>query len=286
MTPSPSFKATHRSGSTDACEQYLESLGDLDLLTHAEEITLAKRKDAGEARALELLVEHNLRLVVSIARRYSREGVAILDLIQEGNLGLMRAAEKFDHTKGFKFSTYATWWIKRHVQVAANDLASPVHVPRNKWEKVAKVKATKRDLTQQMGQEPTKEQIAQQMDITVDALQELGDLTRSAVSLDAPGPDSSSSLGELQVDSGWANPHDVIPENDFHRQLHEAVAALPDRERQVLQMHFGLGAKEPLTLREIAEQMQFSSQYASRIHNRALSQLANDAPHLQDALRA
>ena len=253
---------------------YLREVGRVDLLTAAEEVDLAKKTEAGSEVARERLVRANLRLVVSIAKKYIGSGMSLLDLIQEGNIGLIRAVEKFDYRRGYKFSTYATWWIRQAVTRSVADQSRTIRVPVHMVEIINKVARVSQRLIQETGREPTPKEIALELDITPEKVRLATKAGQRPLSLDAPvGPDQDSRLGEFLDDVGATPPPDAA----FHQLLKEAVEAvlstLSDRERRILERRFGLDAGRPRTLGEIGQEFGVTRERIRQIEAKALRKL-------------
>src|SRR5215208_6196212 len=237
----PAIQIAHAVATGDSIRMYLAEIGRVRLLTHADEIRLAKGIARGDKRCKDKLVEANLRLVVSIAKKYRNRGVSFLDLIQEGNLGLIRAAEKFDHDKGFKFSTYATWWIRQAITRAIADKGRTIRIPVHMVEKVNKFHRTHRRMTQTLGREPTDEEIVR-----------LQEISQRAISLETPvGDEDSSALGDFIEDGTAVTPTEAVSETLLKLHLREALDELPERERQIIELRFGMKDDRPRTLEEV-----------------------------------
>jgi RNA polymerase primary sigma factor len=227
----PAIQIAHAVATGDSIRMYLAELGRVRLLTHADEIRLAKGIARGDKRCKDKLVEANLRLVVSIAKKYRNRGVSFLDLIQEGNLGLIRAAEKFDYCKGFKFSTYATWWIRQAITRAIADKGRTIRIPVHMVEKVNKFHRTHRRMVQLLGREPSDEEIASELKMPVEEILRLQEISQRSISLETPvGDDDSSELGDFLEDAASATPTDAVSESLLKLHLREALDELPERE--------------------------------------------------------
>src|SRR6476619_881446 len=238
--------------SLDSLRLYLRSIGKVPLLTAAEEVSLAKRIERGDMSAKQQMVEANLRLVVSIAKGYLGRGLTFLDLIQEGSLGLIRAVEKFDHRKGFKFSTYATWWIRQAVTRAIADKGRTIRIPVHMVEKLNKVVHVERQLVQRLGREPRPPEIAEELRWPLGEVREILRVAQLPVSLEKPvGDEDDSELGDFVADDGVTEPFEEASEHLQTEGVRKAVDALPDRERQVIELRYGLSGMEPLTLEEV-----------------------------------
>lgn len=287
---------------TDLVRQYLNDAGRHALLTKEDEADLAKRYQAGLAadgflkelagqmtrtrktrlrqisrdgeRAKERMVQANLRLVVPQARKFSGRDLDFIELIQEGNLGLLRAVEKFDHTKGYKFSTYAVWWIRQALQRGVASKGRTIRVPAHVWELYGKLRAAELRLRQQKGGDPTEEEVAEEVGLTVDRVREVRDAMQELVSLDRPiGEDGDATMGDLIADAHQLDPADTALEGDALSQIDAALNALDDRERIILVLRFGLGGQEPQTLEEIGAHFGLTRERIRQMQNRALAKL-------------
>jgi len=258
----------------DPVRMYLKEIGKVPLLTADEEVLLAKRIQNGDADAKQRLEEANLRLVVSIAKRYVGRGMQFLDLIQEGNLGLIKAAEKFDYEKGFKFSTYATWWIRQAITRAIADQARTIRVPVHMVENINKLVRAKRELVQKYGREPSPEELAEYMEITVDRVMEIQKISQEPVSLETPvGEEDDSHLGDFVQDDHMPVPEDMATQQALKAQISEALGTLSDRERKVLELRFGLVDGKTRTLEEVGEQFKVTRERIRQIEAKALRKL-------------
>src|SRR5204862_798701 len=238
--------------SLDSLRLYLRSIGRVDLLTADKEIALAKRIERGDMAAKRHMVEANLRLVVSIAKGYLGRGLSFLDLIQEGSLGLIRAVEKFDYRRGYKFSTYATWWIRQAVTRAIADKARTIRIPVHMVEKLNKVVHIERQLVQRLGREPLPEEIAEELEITVAEVRDILRMSQLPVSLEKPiGEEEESSLGDFVPDESAESPYDTAQVQLRREDIKHALDALPERERAVIELRFGLKGEQPCTLEEV-----------------------------------
>ena len=238
----------------DPVRMYLKEIGRVALLTAEEEVDLAKRMEAGDESAKQQLCEANLRLVVSIAKRYVGRGMLFLDLIQEGNLGLMKAVEKFDYRKGFKFSTYATWWIRQAITRSIADQARTIRIPVHMVETINKLTRIERQLSQDLGREPTPEEIAEIMDITAEKVLEIKKISQEPVSLEKPiGEEEDSNLGDFIPDSEAQAPSDAAAFSMLKEVLMEVLQDLTPREQEVLKLRFGLEDGRPRTLEEVGK---------------------------------
>jgi RNA polymerase primary sigma factor len=259
---------------TDSLQLFLEDIGKVRLLTAAEEVELAKRIERGDLAAKEKMVESNLRLVVSIAKNYRNQGLPFLDLIQEGTLGLVRAAEKFDYRKGFKFSTYATWWIRQAIARALADKARTIRIPVHVVEKLNKIGRAERKLVTELGREPTPEEIA---DVTGIEPEEVDSIKRSAqapVSLEKPvGDEEESEFGQFIADEKAESPFDRAADLLTKEALREALENLSYRERRVLELRYGLGGEHPRTLDEVGRTFNVTRERIRQIENQSLKKL-------------
>ena len=236
----------------DPVRMYLKEIGKVPLLSPEEEIELAKRMELGDENARKRLAEANLRLVVSIAKRYVGRGMQFLDLIQEGNLGLIKAVEKYDYSKGFKFSTYATWWIRQAITRAIADQARTIRIPVHMVETINRLIRTSRQLLQELGREPTPEEIAEKMEMPVERVREIMKISQDPVSLETPiGEEEDSHLGDFIQDDHVQVPVDAATYTLLHEQLMEVLDTLTEREQKVLRLRFGLDDGRPRTLEEV-----------------------------------
>ena len=260
---------------TDSLQLFLNEAGRYPLLTAAQEVELAKRIERGEKEAKDLLVNSNLRLVVSIAKKYQGHGLTLLDLIQEGIIGLIRAAEKFDWRKGFKFSTYATWWIRQAVQRGVANKARTIRIPVHIAEREQRIARVERELIAELERSPTDKEIAHRARLPLKQVREVHAAARAVASLDKPiGDEGSNSLGDLFA-SEEATPDEQVDVELTERALHRAVAELPDRERTILRMRYGLGdAADPKSLEEIGRVLGITRERVRQIESQALQQLA------------
>jgi len=270
----PTLQIAHAVATGDSIRMYLAEIGRVKLLTHADEIRLAKGIARGCKRSKDRLVEANLRLVVSIAKKYRNRGVSFLDLIQEGNLGLIRAAEKFDHGKGFKFSTYATWWIRQAITRAIADKGRTIRIPVHMVEKVNKFHRTHRRMTQTLGREPLDEEIAIELDIAVEEILRLREISQRAISLETPvGEDDSSLLGDFLEDAATVTPTDAVSESLLKLHLREALNELPERERLIIELRFGMKDDRPRTLEEVGREFDITRERVRQIQMKTLNLL-------------
>ena len=258
----------------DPVRMYLREIGKIPLLTFDEELDLAKRILKGDEEAKQKLAESNLRLVVSIAKKYVGRGMLFLDLIQEGNMGLIKAVEKFDYTKGFKFSTYATWWIRQAITRAIADQARTIRIPVHMVETINKLIRTSRHLLQQLGREPTPEEIAKEMEIPVEKVAEIQKIAQDPVSLETPiGEEDDSHLGDFIQDEDSPAPHDAASYTLLREQLEEVMSTLTPREAKVLKLRFGLEDGKSRTLEEVGSQFNVTRERIRQIEAKALRKL-------------
>src|SRR5882757_1939482 len=272
--------------SLDSLRLYLRSIGRVDLLTAAQEVELAKRIERGDMLAKRQMVEANLRLVVSIAKSYLGRGLTFLDLIQEGSLGLIRAVEKFDYRRGYKFSTYATWWIRQAVTRAIADKGRTIRIPVHMVEKLNKVVHVERQLVQQLGREPTPEEIAIELECTPREVRDILRMAQQPVSLEKPiGEEEESELGDFVEDEMAESPFELAAETLRKENVHRALAALPEREREVIEMRFGLVGERPYTLEEVGRAFNVTRERIRQIENHTLKKLEAlpEAQRLRDA---
>ena len=258
----------------DPVRMYLKEIGKVPLLTADEEIELAQRMEDGDEEAKKRLAEANLRLVVSIAKRYVGRGMLFLDLIQEGNLGLIKAVEKFDYRKGFKFSTYATWWIRQAITRAIADQARTIRIPVHMVETINKLVRVSRQLLQELGREPTPEEIADKMDIPVERVREIIKISQEPVSLETPiGEEEDSHLGDFIQDDNVPVPADAAAFTLLKEQLHEVLGTLTEREQKVLRLRFGLDDGRARTLEEVGKEFNVTRERIRQIEAKALRKL-------------
>ncbi len=258
----------------DPVKMYLKEIGKVPLLSLEEEIELAKKMEQGDSEAKKKLAESNLRLVVSIAKRYVGRGMMFLDLIQEGNLGLIKAVDKFDYRKGYKFSTYATWWIKQAVTRAIADQARTIRIPVHMVETINKVIRASRALVQDLGREPTPEEIAEEMGVQVDKVREILKISQEPVSLETPiGEEDDSHLGDFIKDDNIATPAEAASYKLLQEQLVEVLDTLTEREQNVLKLRFGLIDGRARTLEEVGKDFQVTRERIRQIEAKALRKL-------------
>ena len=258
----------------DPVRMYLREIGKIPLLNYDEELELAKRILEDDEEAKKKLTESNLRLVVSIAKKYVGRGMLFLDLIQEGNMGLIKAVDKFDYTKGFKFSTYATWWIRQAITRAIADQARTIRIPVHMVETINKLIRTSRHLLQQNGREPTPEEIAEEMEIPVEKVLEIQKIAQDPVSLETPiGEEDDSHLGDFIQDDDSPSPQDAASYTMLREQLEEVMKTLTPREAKVLRLRFGLDDGKARTLEEVGKQFNVTRERIRQIEAKALRKL-------------
>ncbi|MDO5689943.1 MAG: RNA polymerase sigma factor RpoD [Tissierellia bacterium] len=258
----------------DPVKMYLKEIGKIPLLTGDEEKELAMRMEQGDAQAKKKLAETNLRLVVSIAKRYVGRGMQFLDLIQEGNMGLMKAVDKFDYTRGFKFSTYATWWIRQAITRAIADQARTIRIPVHMVETINKLVRVQRQLIQELGRDPTNEEIAEEMGIEVEKVREVRKIAQEPVSLETPiGEEEDSHLGDFIEDESAIAPDEAANYTMLREQLAEILGTLTERERKVLELRFGLTDGTPRTLEEVGKEFSVTRERIRQIEAKALRKL-------------
>ena len=258
----------------DAVRMYLKEIGKVPLLTGEQERELAIRMEQGDEDAKKKLCESNLRLVVSIAKRYLNRGLSFLDLIQEGNLGLIKAVDKFDYTKGYKFSTYATWWIRQAITRSIADQARTIRIPVHMVETINKLIRISRQLLQELGREPTSEEIAKEMGITVEKVREIKKISQDPVSLETPiGEEEDSHLGDFIPDNDVPAPVEAAAYSMLKEQLMEVLDTLSEREKKVLMLRFGLEDGRPRTLEEVGKEFNVTRERIRQIEAKALRKL-------------
>jgi len=273
--------------STDPVRQYLREIGRVPLLSAEDEVELAKRYEKAEKKAKDKLTESNLRLVVSIAKKYIGRGLSLLDLIQEGNQGLIRAVEKYDWRKGYKFSTYATWWIRQAITRAIADQARTIRIPVHMVETINKLYRTSRRLMQEYGREPTPEEIGDQLDIDAERVREIFKIAQEVTSLEAPvGEDQESFLGDFIPDERELSPIDQASKQLLKDHLDEVLSTLSDREARVLKLRFGLEGNKQMTLEEVGKVFGVTRERIRQIEAKALRKLKHPSRRkkLQDYL--
>ncbi len=272
--------------SLDSLRLYLRSIGRVHLLTAEQEVMLARRIERGDMLAKHQMIEANLRLVVSIAKSYLGRGLTFLDLIQEGSMGLIRAVEKFDYRRGYKFSTYATWWIRQAVTRAIADKGRTIRIPVHMVEKLNKVVHVERQLVQQLGREPTPAEIAAELETTVREVRDVLRMAQQPISLEKPiGEEEDSELGDFVEDQTAESPFEQAAEHLRRENLRRALAALPQREREVIEMRFGLTGERPFTLEEVGRAFNVTRERIRQIENHTLKKLEAlpEAQRLRDA---
>jgi len=272
--------------SLDSLRLYLRSIGRVSLLTAEQEVQLARRIERGDMAAKQQMIEANLRLVVSIAKSYLGRGLTFLDLIQEGSMGLIRAVEKFDYRRGYKFSTYATWWIRQAVTRAIADKGRTIRIPVHMVEKLNKVVHVERQLVQQLGREPTVLEIAQELGASVREVRDVLRMAQQPVSLEKPvGEEEDSELGDFVEDQTAESPFELAAEHLRCENLRRALAALPEREREVIEMRFGLTGERPYTLEEVGRAFNVTRERIRQIETHTLKKLEAlpEAQRLRDA---
>ncbi len=270
----PRLDLSVKAHSNDPVRMYLREIGRVPLLTAAEEVSLAKRIERRDMAAKAQLIEANLRLVVSVAKRYVGRGLAFLDLIQEGNLGLIRAVEKFDYRKGYKFSTYATWWIRQAITRAIADQARTIRVPVHMVETINRLSRVQRQLLQDLGREPTVAEIAKELEVTPERVREIQKVAQEPISLETPvGEDEDSELGDLIEDGAIQSPSDQVSRLLRREELEAVLSQLTDRERKVLELRFGLRGEEPRTLEEVGQRFGVTRERIRQIEAKTLTKL-------------
>ncbi len=272
--------------SLDSLRLYLRSIGRTPLLSAMEEVSLAKRIERGDMNAKQHMVEANLRLVVSIAKGYLGRGLTFLDLIQDGSLGLIRAVEKFDYRRGYKFSTYATWWIRQAVTRAIADKGRTIRIPVHMVEKLNKVVHVERQLVQSLGREPTPEEIADELECSAEDVREILRVSQQPISLEKPvGDEDDSQLGDFVEDDGVISPFDLTFDTIRRENVYRALATLPARERNVIIMRFGIGGGKPRTLEEVGRAFDVTRERIRQIESHTLKKLESlpEAQRLRDS---
>ena len=273
--------------SLDSLRLYLRSIGRVPLLTAPEEVSLAKRIERGDMVAKTQMVEANLRLVVSIAKGYLGRGLSFLDLIQEGSLGLIRAVEKFDYRRGYKFSTYATWWIRQAVTRAIADKARTIRIPVHMVEKLNKVVHIERQLVQRLGREPRPDEIAVELEMTTAEVRDILRMAQHPVSLEKPiGEEEESELGDFVQDEQAESPYDTAQVSLRREDIENALASLPERDRKVIELRFGLSGQQPCTLEEVGRAFGVTRERIRQIENNTLKKLESlpEAQGLKDCV--
>jgi RNA polymerase primary sigma factor len=268
------LEAESREVSTDALQLFLKDIGRVPLLTAAQEVELAKRIERGDHRAKQKMVESNLRLVVSIAKNYRNQGLPFLDLIQEGTIGLVRAAEKFDYRKGFKFSTYATWWIRQAVARALADKARTIRMPVHVVEKLNKIGRIERKLLGELGREPSTDEIARELELETDEIDHIRRSAQAPVSLEKPvGDEEESEFGHFLADESAPAPDEAVDGTIRTETLKRVLQTLSLRERRVLEMRYGLDGQHPRTLDEVGRTFNVTRERVRQIENQCLKKL-------------
>ncbi len=263
-------------GTEDPVRMYLKEIGTVPLLTAEEEVKLAKKKAEGDVSAKDRLIEANLRLVVSIAKRYTGRGMSFLDLVQEGNLGLIKGVEKFDYTKGYKLSTYATWWIRQSVTRALADQARTIRVPVHMVETINKMSKMQRKLTLDLGYEPSVTELAKALDMTEEKVMEIMQIAREPASLETPiGEEDDSNLGDFVADNNAVTPEGNVESVMLREHINTLLEDLKDRERQVIVLRFGLEDGHPRTLEEVGREFNVTRERIRQIEAKALRKLRN-----------
>ena len=267
-------RAQARPQTTDSLQMYLKEIGRVPLLTAAQEVELAKAYEGGSDVAKQRMIEANLRLVVSIAKHYRGQGLGFLDLIQEGTIGLVRAVEKFDWRRGFKFSTYATWWIRQAVARALADKGRTIRMPVHVVEKVNRIGRTERRLVSELGREPTLAEIATELEMPLDEVEQIRQSMQAPMSLDRPvGDDEDSEFGQFVADDSTPAPEDHASDDARAETLRRVLMSLSQRERRVLELRYGLGGEHPRTLDEVGREFGVTRERIRQIENQALRKL-------------
>jgi len=265
---------TFKAASNDSVRMYLREIGRVSLLTAAEEVSLARRIERNDMGAKQQLIEANLRLVVSVAKRYAGRGMSFLDLIQEGNLGLIRAVEKFDYRRGYKFSTYATWWIRQAVTRAIADQARTIRVPVHMVETINRLSRVQRQLVQDLGREPSIAEIAEELEMTEGRVREIQKVAQEPISLETPvGEEDDSELGDMLEDKAVVAPSEAVSALLQREDLAGVLDGLSHRERKVLELRFGLRGEEPRTLEEIGRRFGVTRERIRQIESKTLAKL-------------
>ena len=283
--PADVEEAERPAATVDLLHTYVRQIGDGALLTRAEELDLARRKDMGDEQAKRQLVESNLRLVIAMARAYSSSGVPLLDLIQEGNMGLMRAVEKFDYRRGYKLSTYATWWIRQSMTRAIADQARTIRLPLHVLDLVKKLNRANRTLAQKLGRDPLPSELAAELEIPIERVLELQRTIEDPVSLEGPVGDGESNFADLVEDQNARQPEAAVTYSQREQELRAALEELGERTRRVLEARFGLNDREPATLEQVGVEIGVTRERVRQIETRALRELEAKNPGLRDFLR-
>jgi RNA polymerase primary sigma factor len=286
VEPSAAKGAAESATAEDPLKLYVRQIGGGALLTREEERELARRKDEGDEAAKRRLIESNLRLVMAITRNYTKASVPLLDLIQEGNLGLIRAVEKFDYRRGYKLSTYATWWIRQAITRALADQGRTIRLPVHVADQVRRLLRARRQLAQKLNREPTLAELARETQLSEERVQELLELVENPVSLETPVGDGESLYGDLIEDVNSLAPHEQSAQQARARELAGALEQLNPRMRRVLSLRFGLDGEPPQTLEEVGSQLGITRERVRQLETRALRELRMAAPGLEHYLRA
>ena len=257
----------------DPVRTYLKEIGGVSLLSAKDEVRLAKLIEKGDQDAKNALIEANLRLVVSVAKRYMGRGLNLLDLIQEGNLGLIRAVEKFDYRKGFKFSTYATWWIRQAVSRAIADQARTIRIPVHMVDAINRATRMQRQLVQDLGRQPTPAEVGAELDLPAEKVEELLELARETVSLEAPMGDTEASLADFIEDEHTRQPDQLTARKIMKEDLRKTLDGLPERERKIIELRYGLGGGEPMTLEQVGKHFGVTRERIRQMEIRTLRRL-------------
>ena len=287
LDPTPPIRGEYQRG--DALQLYLREIGQVQLLTPKEEIVLAKKIKRGDKQARELMIKANLRLVVKIARDYEGMGVPLLDLINEGNIGLMKGVERFDPKKGAKLSTYASWWIKQNIKLALSNQSKTIRLPVHVVDKVAHIRRAEMKLRETLDREPTNEELADELQINPRRVEQYRQASRAPVSLDAPiGDDESNRISEVVADVNAAAPFDRLVQETDNNLVREVLATLTERENEILALRFGLEDGTPKTLEEVGERIGVTRERIRQIQDEALKKLrgkmeARDFPFVEEA---
>lgn len=261
----------------DPIKMYLKEIGKIPLLTFDEEVELAKKIENGDVEAKKKLIESNLRLVVSIAKKYTRHSLSFLDLVQEGNVGLIRAVEKYDYRRGFRFSTYASWWIRQAVTRALADQSRVIRVPVHMVESINKIQRTERYLYQEIGREPSHEEIAKNIGLPLRKVREYLRISQDPVSLETPlGTDKDNKLGDFVEDKRISSPEDYVIEERFNDQLYDILATLTPREREILRLRFGLDNIKPHTLEDVGKIFNVTRERIRQVEAKAIKRLKQE----------
>jgi RNA polymerase primary sigma factor len=276
--PAPEQVVTHVTvpNPSDALSLFMHRAGRYPLLTAAEEVALAKRVERGDAEAKERMINSNLRLVISIAKRYQRKDLPLLDLVQEGVIGLNRAVEKFDWRKGFKFSTYATWWIRQACQRAISNQSATIRIPTHVNERRVKLARAQTRLEAQLGRKPTREELAEEAELELVHVQEALDAVEANVSLNRPiGSEEDGELGDLFDDENADSPEDEAVDSLRRREVREAIASLPERQRRIIELRFGIGG-DPMALEAIGKELGITRERVRQLEAEALARLQDE----------